>query len=60
MSYILRLFENDKEVSTLTVQKFDGADYPKFGRTIDSKWTVVGVISHSDAEHSVRVEHIKR
>jgi len=59
MSNILRLFENSKEVSTSTVEKMKGAaNYPEVGQTIDDKWKVVSVISHTEAELRLRVEPI--
>ena len=60
MSYILRLFENGKEVSTSTVEKMIGAaNYPQIGQTIDDKWRVVTVISHAETEVTLGVERIR-
>jgi hypothetical protein len=61
MSYKLRLFENDVEVSDSTVAYVPGANnYPLIGQTIDDTWLVIGVISHTDDERCLRVERIKK
>jgi hypothetical protein len=60
MSYILRLFENGKEVNTSTVKKMIGAtNYPEVGQTIEGTWKVIGVILHTATELHLHVERIK-
>lgn len=61
MNYVLRLFENGVEVSHSTVAYVPGANnYPVTGQTVDDKWLVVDVISHTDAERCLRVERVRK
>jgi len=61
MSYVLRLFENGKEVSTSTVKKMIGVtNYPEVGQTIEgTPWKVIGVILHTATELHLRVERVE-
>jgi len=63
MAYLLRMFEGDKEVNAITVEKIPAArraddiveNYPKIGQVIDG-WEVIEYISHSGSEVRVRVQ----
>ena len=63
MAYLIRMFEGDKEVDVITVEKLPSvrrADdvvekYPKIGEIIDG-WEVIEYISYSGDEVRVRVQ----
>jgi hypothetical protein len=60
MSYTLRLFENDKEVSTSTVEtvSLGAQNYPDVGQVIDEKWQITDVLSHTESEVRLRVKRV--
>jgi hypothetical protein len=59
MQYVLRLFENDVEVSTSSVAITpDAQNYPSVGQTIDDTWLVTDVISHDAKERRLRVKRL--
>jgi hypothetical protein len=63
MAYLLRMFEGDKEVDAITVEKLPSVrraddtveNYPKIGQIIDG-WEVIEYISYSGTEVHVRVQ----
>lgn len=59
LHYILRLFENDVEVSTTSVAITpNGQDYPAAGQTINDRWLVTEMISSDNKEKCFRVKRL--
>ena len=63
MAYLLRMFEGDNEVRTITVETPPATrraddiaeNYPKIGQIVDG-WEVIEYISYSGTEVRVRVQ----
>jgi hypothetical protein len=63
MTYLLRMFEGDNEVGTITVETLPAVrraddiveNYPKIGQIIDG-WEVIEYISYTGSEVRVRVQ----